>query len=426
MPWATLELDPTLASERDVKRAYAKRLKTCRPDQDPEGFRKLHDAYTAALAELQWRGAGERGHFDSGLEATLTETSPAGRGEADEQALEAPVVPPVSFVTGLSPAQRAVAEAFDRLEAAISGGGAGIAGLVRATEAALYEHPAEVMRWGELMYDLIAKHGSHPDLRLKPEAMLFELEHGGAAATLAVIERLDREGSPQGIANLANLLLTNKQRIANPGAGIAAARLAGAAAFWVKRHSAPLADFAYEHLARGERDFHMQLIDRHAAMANLLYTVPDRFKSYWRQRIMHTPGKDAWDDEESRAALQWLDTSTLRGSQVREVLVGLLPEEVAATLRTKSSPSSRTNAARVSRAPASTAPDNTPAWDRDDRSSQALPARSNRPRQSHYQPSSYQPVRSSGGSNVSPWQLLWIVAIILKLVFLFSKCSSTY
>ena len=39
------------ADERAIKRAYAARLKTTRPDEDPEGFQRLNEAYQAAL---QW------------------------------------------------------------------------------------------------------------------------------------------------------------------------------------------------------------------------------------------------------------------------------------------------------------------------------------------------------------------------------------
>jgi hypothetical protein len=51
MHWALkrLELDAD-ADERAVKRAYAARLKSTRPDTDPEGFQRLHEAYQAALA----------------------------------------------------------------------------------------------------------------------------------------------------------------------------------------------------------------------------------------------------------------------------------------------------------------------------------------------------------------------------------------
>lgn len=50
MSWAlhVLELDQT-ADERAVKRAYAKRLRVTRPDEDPIAFQHLHEAYQAAL-----------------------------------------------------------------------------------------------------------------------------------------------------------------------------------------------------------------------------------------------------------------------------------------------------------------------------------------------------------------------------------------
>ncbi len=50
MSWAlhVLELDET-ADERVIKRAYAKRLRVTRPDEDPVAFQHLHEAYQAAL-----------------------------------------------------------------------------------------------------------------------------------------------------------------------------------------------------------------------------------------------------------------------------------------------------------------------------------------------------------------------------------------
>ena len=56
MPWDILEIsDPKSATERDIKRAYAKKLKKCKPDQDPEGFKKLRQAYEQAQAMLQYQ-----------------------------------------------------------------------------------------------------------------------------------------------------------------------------------------------------------------------------------------------------------------------------------------------------------------------------------------------------------------------------------
>lgn len=46
------------ADERAVKRAYAQRLKQVRPDEDPEGFQRLHEAYRSALAQVRCRDDG--------------------------------------------------------------------------------------------------------------------------------------------------------------------------------------------------------------------------------------------------------------------------------------------------------------------------------------------------------------------------------
>ncbi len=48
------------ADERMIKRAYAAKLRVTRPDEDPEGFQRLNEAYQAALAMLRQRLAQEQ------------------------------------------------------------------------------------------------------------------------------------------------------------------------------------------------------------------------------------------------------------------------------------------------------------------------------------------------------------------------------
>ncbi|MEO7578973.1 MAG: J domain-containing protein, partial [Massilia sp.] len=46
--WDVLGIAPT-GDEREIKRAYARRLKCTRPEDDPLAFQELHDAYEFAL-----------------------------------------------------------------------------------------------------------------------------------------------------------------------------------------------------------------------------------------------------------------------------------------------------------------------------------------------------------------------------------------
>lgn len=53
-PWAILGLPPD-AGVADVRRAYARLLRTHRPDEDAAAFQRLHEAYERALGEARWR-----------------------------------------------------------------------------------------------------------------------------------------------------------------------------------------------------------------------------------------------------------------------------------------------------------------------------------------------------------------------------------
>ena len=46
-PWSELGL-PGPAELSEIRRAYAQRLKTTHPEEDPEGFQRLHAAYQEA------------------------------------------------------------------------------------------------------------------------------------------------------------------------------------------------------------------------------------------------------------------------------------------------------------------------------------------------------------------------------------------
>jgi len=83
------------ADERAVKRAYARLLKTTRPDEDPAGFQRLHEAYQEALLLLREQVL-EVADADAYIVHVSPDTSPpspyAGHSDALAQERPAPCI----------------------------------------------------------------------------------------------------------------------------------------------------------------------------------------------------------------------------------------------------------------------------------------------------------------------------------------------
>ncbi|MBB5607523.1 MULTISPECIES: J domain-containing protein [unclassified Janthinobacterium] len=78
--WDILGTEPT-GDERAIKRAYAKQLKTTRPDDDPAAFQQLREAYEYALRHAPMLNAQLLEHERGPQEETVTLETPAAPAE---------------------------------------------------------------------------------------------------------------------------------------------------------------------------------------------------------------------------------------------------------------------------------------------------------------------------------------------------------
>ncbi|MCI8210012.1 heat-shock protein [Pseudomonas sp. S25] len=84
--WQLLDLTPD-ADERSIKRAYARLLKTHRPDEDPEAFQRLREAYESSLAEARWRAQADDEVIEEPALVTIEDTAAQSTLQADVPAL---------------------------------------------------------------------------------------------------------------------------------------------------------------------------------------------------------------------------------------------------------------------------------------------------------------------------------------------------
>lgn len=109
--WNTLGIERT-ADERSIKRAYAKQLKQNRPEDDPEGFQALRDAYETALRHCRFEAADA---VEDAIGMVEGDT-PAGAGAAVDSDGEASVQAPAQRAA--IPAKPSASERTDALQRA--------------------------------------------------------------------------------------------------------------------------------------------------------------------------------------------------------------------------------------------------------------------------------------------------------------------
>ena len=95
-PFKVLGLDDE-ADLAVIKRAYARLLRTHRPDEDPLAFQRLHEAYASCLEHARWREWDAQSEADAQGDAQAIPLAAWQPGDADAApANRDPAVPPLA------------------------------------------------------------------------------------------------------------------------------------------------------------------------------------------------------------------------------------------------------------------------------------------------------------------------------------------
>lgn len=393
MPWELLGLDPESATEREVKRAYAKKLKVTRPDKDPKGFQELKEARDEALLQLEYGGFISR---KVDLDAVPLEEGTAGPSQADDWQNEYAdfLDPVVEEREGDSLASQSIVSSTGRpselldsflgLEAALESDEK-IPEATREFESALYQNAHLAKEWGEMVAELLDSERGREAVKIKAEALLFELEHDSSAGAVAVITRAERANNRSGVGSLAGVLLENRSRISTGAGGEAMARLASACAIWEPLHVKPLSNYAYELLPTSWRDAALHQVDVDVHLGQLLRGLPGERRLFWLIRFRSSYEEFDWSSAEGEEALDFIRRKAPKDWQGFDAIASILPEELARTIPKVRAP-------------------------------QPL---QHEPQQHYERQSSH----SGGGGGVSGWLIFVVIFILLKVVVAVSQCD---
>ncbi len=295
-PWQILILDRHTATEKDVKAAYARLLKQHRPEADPEGFRRVREAYEAALDWLRHR------QTRTYPEVSYAEPTPAddSGGEAGQDHPLAGL--PVIFTDFPLPeeAQQALAEV---------------------------EHAATTENAEQLEAALQAFHDSCEQGEVPGEARATALERAfhGKVETLAtaiqddflvryaelgqwnlvhlVVSAWQESGSRERLVQFSEVLLQHAKMLASPDGAMLLARVGMLTGLEQPEVAATLANAAYPHLPVDARNHVMAQLEQEAAMGRVFAEVTPKMKPFWFDRLRQGGSEFDWDSQEANRAL---------------------------------------------------------------------------------------------------------------------------
>ncbi len=291
-PWGRLELDPATATERDVKRAYARLIKVHRPDTDPQGFRDVHEAYQAALTWLR-EAAEDEDTAEGNAFYPLLETKspvPATVTTEDPAAAEGPPDPPLvvldspnSLESEFSPALKLFVEAF--LAALSLRSHRRVHQAYQAIERHLQEHPAEVALLDATFYQQLRQTTGALAKFLTPQRLLPLVQREAFYTAELMLQRwhLTRRGAE--LRTFLKLFLRQPTTVEHRASLDFQLKLAEMAVFIDCDRAEQLTNRIFPHLSPAQRKYQLATFEARAAVAKIFAVLPLRDRLFWESKI---------------------------------------------------------------------------------------------------------------------------------------------
>ena len=303
--WEILGLDASTATEREVKSAYARLIKKHRPDEDPEGFQRVRQAFEAAMAWLA-----------------------SGRDRSSETVIIPDDAPPVELEAAVPPA---LIEVELEVIAARDANNPVTMALVMAKLLPVCLEITPGAAGVGLWQDSLRRVTEGRVDRLVPGVLtaqlMTELEHGSAVITHAVLDHCEAANEMTPVLALGSAILEAPRRVASYDASIAALRVALLTGFLVPMNAPRLCNIAFPHVDRSARETLIPQAEQQAAIGRIMFGLRHDLVRFWHPRVLRPGVSWTWDDEESQRMLADLAKARDAHWNGYNIIRQVMPEE---------------------------------------------------------------------------------------------------
>jgi hypothetical protein len=321
--WSMLGLEPASANARMVKQAYAKKIKECRPDTDPEGFQKLHAAYQFALNWLQQQQAtSEQAPGDMPLET-----------EASAPIVEEDQSLPEHFRMAKEDLRQSIASAdWTACKTKLD-----------AWKAQIKQEPELIHAWHDALIELFNEHADVLTDYMTPGDVRWLLEANCEAGPHHFVTLWYLNNQSNKLRVLANLLLETNTQMDVPAVIKQLVRLVEILAHHDVMFAGKLLNLVYPKLPPEVREWLVPQLETRLSVARAFRFLPTGSRYFWDRKLFPLNHEQLdWNGEEFAREFRQLTQLKPSNWPGYSILRQAMPQETFDALIKSNPPSSPT------------------------------------------------------------------------------------